>query len=263
MPTLDAIRANGERELMAKLRALDRDHQRIILEAIARYGSIQEIPQFVWQQLEREMEDEAAAAILLLLLASDEWTTREIQRQGLATVSATSGASVASYEAEARSQAQRMARETTDTLRSRLAANVEAQLPMLRTKTQAAAAADLRSAVEDVFSPGRRETIARTTVVNSSSAGQIGAGQRATELGQRLGAAGGDGAATGGGQRVRVKLIWTLHPERSQTGPCPICESVAGTDEETWGLRFPSGPGDETHPRCVCSLEPRVVVDGG
>jgi len=263
MTQLDTLRSNTAGELSKKLRLLDRRHRQLISEAIERYGSVAAVPQSVWDQIARDVENETAAALLILLLATDELTVRQIRRQGTA-VSGASVASLSAYQTRAAEQAMRMARGTTETVRRRLAATVDAQAAVLRTKTPAEALRTVRTAVDEVFTSGRIERVTRTVVVNTTSLGQIGAARRASTAGGGVGQpAGGDGAAAGVGQRVRVELIWRIHPERSKSGTCPRCEAVSGTTEKVWGLVFPSGPGDEAHPNCNCELSPVAVVDRG
>lgn len=263
MTQLDTLRSNSEAEIAKKLRTLDRRHRQLILAAIERYGSVAAVPQSVWDSIARDVENETAAALLILLLATDELTVRQIRRQGTAAAGA-SIASLSAYQTRAAEQAMRMARDTTDTVRRRLTATVDAQAAVLRTKTPVDAMRAVRTAVDEVFTSGRIERVARTVVVNTTSLGQIGAAHRASQAGGGVGQAGGDGAAAGVGQRVRIELIWKNRPWLAKSGQsCPLCEAVNGTAERVWGNLYPTGPGDEVHPTCNCTLEPKVVVDGG
>ena len=45
---------------------------------------------------------------------------------------------------------------------------------------------------------------------------------------------------------------WKTHPERSATGPCPVCAPLNGQPRTVWERDFPSGP--PSHPRCVCTI---------
>ena len=47
--------------------------------------------------------------------------------------------------------------------------------------------------------------------------------------------------------------VWVLHPERSMTGPCPICQPLGGKTREVWQETAPNGP--PIHVRCVCTVK--------
>ena len=53
--------------------------------------------------------------------------------------------------------------------------------------------------------------------------------------------------------------VWKTRPHLSSTGPCPICRPLDGTTKESWPPQFPDGP--PAHPRCVCELIWRWVID--
>jgi hypothetical protein len=239
MPSLLKIRADNEADLREILEKLDRRHKARVRAALEQYGSVQAIPYQFWENMQREIEDETAEAFLLLIAATDQWTTDQIRRQGVVMRGA-GGQGLIDYSRLAAAQAQRMAQETTRTLRGKLAAKI------------ATAPEDVRGAVDDVFTPERAERIARAEVVRGSSFGEIVAGQRASGFG-------GDGASTADGQRVRIDLIWMNHPEQSRSGPCPICEPLHGTSQSEWSQQFPAGP-PSPHLGCVCTLDPRVIV---
>jgi hypothetical protein len=46
---------------------------------------------------------------------------------------------------------------------------------------------------------------------------------------------------------------WHVHPERSRSGPCPICAPLHKRPRRSWQRRFPFGP--PAHPRCVCTID--------
>jgi len=50
---------------------------------------------------------------------------------------------------------------------------------------------------------------------------------------------------------------WEVHPEKSQTGPCEVCELLGGLPEWEWPGYAIGGP--PIHPRCVCELDWRQV----
>lgn len=234
MPSLLTVRAKTEAELLAILEKLDRRHKARVRAALERYGSVEAIPFWFWAEMQREIQDETVAALLILMMDADDWTAGRIQGQ-LKTASFSPKPTL-DYARLAASQAERMAQDATRRLRNRLAT----------------------ASLDDVFTQGRRNLIARNETVGASTSGQMGAAGR-------FSGAGGDGASVFGGQRTRIDLIWTNHPELSKTGPCPVCEPLHGLSQAEWSIQFPTGPMPALgvpHNGCVCTLEPRVIVFG-
>lgn len=46
---------------------------------------------------------------------------------------------------------------------------------------------------------------------------------------------------------------WSVRPELSRNGPCPVCQSLDGQPRRVWELIFPAGP-PSPHVRCVCEI---------
>lgn len=47
---------------------------------------------------------------------------------------------------------------------------------------------------------------------------------------------------------------WQTNPGLSQSGPCKTCSQLHGQPRSVWQLKYPSGPGPEVHPGCVCEI---------
>lgn len=248
--TLDAIRNAGEANLERRLEKLDRRHRALLRAEIERAGRVQDVPQAVWDQIRRDIEEETAAAILLLILAADEWTTDEISGLDIATSSRTRRVD-ATYSVAAARQTMTTAAATTDTLRDRLARKVEDSIVTGPGAVGELTPGGIDTALDDVLTAERRKGIATDMTTSSLSTGQRGGKQRT---------AGDDGAAeTGDGQKVKVELRWNTEQDNRV---CPRCSPLEGTYEDVWGLVFPDGPGPEAHPNCRCSLSPVAIVTG-
>lgn len=238
MPTLDAIRSAGERELERLLSDLDARQRAQVREAIRQYGRVQDVPEQFWDRIRREVEEETVAALYLLMLSADSWTTGEIARQG-AGVAVANARDSAGYALDAGRRAQNMAAQTTDTLRNRLARKVEDGLVSPAGGVGTLTDADLNAALEDTFSQARRDAIAANETTGSLSKGQIGAADRARET-------------------VTVEMRWKTEQDDRV---CPRCSPLEEQPEEVWSLVFPDGPGEGSHVACRCWLRAVVVVE--
>lgn len=74
-------------------------------------------------------------------------------------------------------------------------------------------------------------------------------------------------AQTGGGEWTvrRLRLtnpgdVWEVHPEDSQSGPCPVCEPLDGTPRSFWERFFPEGP-PEPHSGCCCTVRHLALLN--
>jgi murein DD-endopeptidase MepM/ murein hydrolase activator NlpD len=245
MDTLEQIRQAGEAEFRDKLDGLERRHRATLLAALEQYGHPRLIPDGVWVEIRREQEEELVAAYLLLMMAGDEWTAAELERQGVVAAAARSDAA---YAMQAARQAQRAAAATTDTLRDRLTRRVEDALASPTGGVGQVSTGDLRQALDDVLTPGRREGIAATETTGALTTGQRAAAERAK---------GGDGATLADGQRVEIEMRWSTEQDDRV---CPRCSPLEGQPEEVWALVFPDGPGEDAHTNCRCSLSVHVIV---
>ena len=243
MPTLDQLRYKGEAEIQKELEKLDRRNRAKVLAALEQYGHPRNIPQEFWDEMQFEQEYQLAAVILLLLLNGDEWTTGELSRQGVEVTAANQRA----YALQAARQAQQSAAATVDTLRQRITRRIEDALVSHSGGVGELKKADARAAVDDVFTPARREAIAATETTGALTQGQRQAAARV----------GGDGAASADGQAVEIEMRWRTE---SDDRTCSRCAPLENQPEEVWSRVFPEGPGVEAHPNCRCWLEPVVVV---
>lgn len=248
MGTLDAIRNAGETDLERRLENLDRRHRALLRTEIERAGRVQDVPQAVWDQIQRDIEEETTAAIMLLILAADEWTTDEIAGLDVTTTTRTRRQD-ATYSLAAARHTMGTAAATTETLRDRLARKIEDAKATGPGDVGTLTGEGIEAALDDVMTDARRKGIATDMTTSSLSLGQRGAKVRT---------AGDDGATEDGdGQKVTIGLRWNTEQDNRV---CPRCSPLEGTTEEVWGLIFPDGPGPDAHPNCRCSLSPVAVV---
>jgi hypothetical protein len=266
MPTLDDLREKQEAVLEAYLASLSRRHREMLRDALRTHGSVANIPQSVWDTIEADMRDEQIALLLFLaIFAADQWTTEELERQGVSTTYP--AMRDASYDREARRRAREMAARTTRSIRDRLERKVqdaqisgpgeigeltdrgidEALDDVFKAKKKPAPTPDDPYAQRETFE--HAEGIATDETTGGFSQGQRGAKQRIE---------GSDGASTTAGQKVTLELYWVT--ERDDR-VCPRCAPLHDKPESVWGRVFPNGPGPEAHPNCRCSLRPVVVVE--
>lgn len=114
---------------------------------------------------------------------------------------------------------------------------------------------------EASFLPVLAENIASTTVPGQEGAFSVQRAQnvaisettRATEMAKRA-------IVTDAKEKQGTKFdaLWITHPERTMTGPCPICEPLHNQPESVWSGRFRDGP--PAHSRCECEIEYRLVA---
>lgn len=252
MLTLDDIRARGVDDLQKLLADLDARHRKMLLDAIATYGNVRDVPESVWTTIEDDLRNETAAALLLIVADADDWTADAIARQGVRTNGLTT-AEMSAYTILTASHADEMAVDTTSALRNRLTRKVQDSQLTGPGDVGELTTAGIEQAIDDVLTTGRRAGIAIDETTSAISRGQLGARDRTN---------GSDGASTFDGQKVLVKLRWKVHPELSQSGPCWRCAPLDGKPEEVWSLVFPEGPGDDAHKGCVCTTEVYYVVVG-
>lgn len=246
MPTLDAIRDAGEREIEAVLKQLDNRHKDLLRGAVKQYG-IHNIPDEIWQEVQRNTEDQIAVAIVLLLMMGDDWTTSELEDQGV-TRTRLSNNQLASYRRIAATQASGMAELTTTTLRNRLQRKLEDEALKSRGGIGGLTEKGIEDVLDDVFTQQRRDTLSIDTTTQALTFGQRGAAERATE---------GDGASTTPPTNITIELVWRTERDNLV---CPRCAPLEGQPESVWGQVFPSGPGPTAHPNCRCFLEPTATT---
>lgn len=240
MTTLDQIRTAGEADLQALLARLDETTRAKLRAAIRRYGSVRNIPESVWGEIEERTTRDAIVAIYLLMLSADAWTTDELGSQGLQSkrLSRKGGAG---YMATAARRAARMAQQTTRSLRDRLGRELEdRQLSTDASPVGELDLGDIDKALDEALNENRRETTATNETTGAMSAGQMGAGRR---------------HEPGAGASIQIDLVWQTE---SDDRVCPRCSPLHGTTEDVWGKVFPDGPGEDAHPNCRCSLRPVV-----
>lgn len=234
MPSLNTIRAEAEGRLDRILAKLDRRHRAMVIGAVRAFGSVELVPQSIWDEIQQDIENETAAALLALIILSDDWTRAQIGRQGV-LIGGPSPRDVAGYGTVAAIRAQTLAADRLAGIQRRMAETLREL-------------GDIKKAASEAFGAVAREREVVTTTTDTISLGQRAAGRA------------GDVASTADGEAVEIDMIWRVHPEDSKTGPCPICAPLDNTPERVWGRVFHNGPPG--HPNCVCSLSPHVVATG-
>lgn len=244
-PTLDDLRTNAETDLQGILAQLDDKHRAVLKAAIKKYGRVQDVPEIIWIEIQREIEDAQIAAIALLIIAADEWTTDEIARQGVTKRRRIdkNAATVKAFR-----QVTDTAAKTVDTLRSRLSRKIEDSKASGPGSVGELTDDGIDAALDDVLTPERRSTIATDQTTTAFSTGQRGAAERI----------GSGDIRNEQGQRVTLELIWETERDNLV---CPRCAPLQGTTEDVWGKVFPDGPGPSTHPNCRCSLRAVIIVE--
>ena len=89
---------------------------------------------------------------------------------------------------------------------------------------------------ENLFSSERAELIATTEVTRAITTGELLILWMLWDEQKRI-----------------FEAIWYTKPERSRTGPCPVCRPLHGTTSRVWRLISPAGPPGP-QPGCVCIL---------
>lgn len=251
---LEQLRAEAEADLTAVLRRLNREGRKRIKAALAQYGSVQAIPQAVWEQLAQEVDEDAAAIMLLLMLGSYERT----QRAAGTTPSETE---LAVAQERARPVAAAMGRDVAtqylDSARQDIATKLEAA-----TEERAAKLADERGAavlerpalpqsqrnrvINEVLDDEKLERTVSTSTTRGMTVGQVSAGN---DEARRRGLA--------------VDYKWRTERDARV---CPICSPLDGKRSTDWEeilsgkqtaatiQQVLSGPPG--HPNCRCKLEP-------
>ncbi len=246
MPTLDDLREKAETNLQKVLAKLDKRHQALLRDAIKEYGW--NVPDIVWQKIRADQEnDELAAAILLVLTSSDEWTTAEINQQGVAS-RGYSRREYMNYAFDAQRRTRVLADGTVDTLRNRVARKMQDEALSSRGKLGELTDEGIDETLAGIFTDQRRKTISIDQTTGGFTSGQRAAAERAET--------GGDGSEAGFGGQFTIALLWRTERDNLV---CPRCAPLEGQPEELWSLVFPEGPGEEAHPNCRCWLEPTVV----
>lgn len=242
MTDLDEIRRNGEEEIAAILAKLDERHQRLLRDALRRYGSVENIPLSVWGQIQEETESELATVALYLMLLGGGYTNWELQNQGGRTSQPNLGrmgllAARQATNAAANSGASLMKRITYALEQARLDQN----LGNVGDLTQEG----IDKALQDALDEARRKQMAIDQTTEAITTGQREA-------------AGGAGTTNDAGQRVTVEMRWQTEGDNRV---CPRCSPLHETPEEVWSKVFYDGPGVSAHPNCRCFLRAVVVVE--
>lgn len=241
MPTIDEIRATAERDLAVVLADLDGRRRRLLLAAVAQYGSVDDIPDSVWAEIVEDGERRIVVALLAIALAADRWTSDEISRQGVAMDDLPADR-LAQYAVAAARQAATYSQQAADAIRAKLQRRAEEIKLDSATGLGEATADELSAAIEDTID-GDNEAAAVTEATVAITTGQRGAADRSPTV---------------------VDMVWMTERD-SRVYPrspvCPRCLPLHGQSQDVWAKVFPDGPGYAVHPRCRCWLRPIVAKE--
>lgn len=245
MTDLEDIRRDGEEEIVAILATLDERHQALLRDALQRYGSVANIPQSVWDQIQGETENELVAVALLLMMGGASYTSGELGLQGVNSPPP-GQTGLARMSIAAAQQAQSAAASAVDSLQRRIVHGLEqARLDQNLGNVGDLTQEGIDKALQDVFDEARRKRIAVDETTEAITKGQQEA-------------AGGADRTNAAGQRVTVEMRWQTERDNRV---CPRCSPLHEKPEEVWALVFPNGPGRDAHPNCRCWLRSVVVVE--
>lgn len=243
---IERLRQSGEAKLERILQDSDEEARKILRDTLNQHGSLEAVPESVWQKIRDHYADNdaLAAAILLLWVSADQAMTSDIEKLGIGV---RNRLPMSGYALSAARQTQSLA-GTVDTLRDRLRRKIQdAQLEGPGGVGELTAGG-IEQALDSVFTDARRRQLATDQTTGAISGGQIGARDRHV---------GDDGSAlTTGGVRMTVALIWETEGDELV---CPRCAPLNGQPEEVWSSVFPDGPGDDAHSNCRCRLRVMLV----
>ena len=254
-------------------RAYGRTREQLIA-ALGDPPDVRNIPDSLWDQLEKQIEDDLRDAIAIVLLlqmrAIDlDLSLADDSGQRLRVNPQRAGQAAARYAAR---RARRVASSTIGTFRDRLetaSRDAREQIESARrtaeqAESEAAEARDLipdeqkRIQIERKRSErdGRKELRRRIKEIEREQAGSVGATETTN-------------AGTAGEQQYRkqvqrefgVLIVPTWRTARDAR-VCPVCGPLDGTAEAEWGEEFRDGP--PAHPNCRCTLrwEESFVLEG-
>mgnify|MGYP000216878628 FL=1 len=235
MTDLEDIRRDGEEEIVAILAMLDERHQALLRDALRRYGSVANIPQSVWDQIQGDTENELVAVALLLMMGGASYTSGELGSQGV-SAPPPGQTGLAKMSLLAARQAQSAAAASVDSLQRRIVHGLEqARLDKNLGNVGDLTQEGIDKALQDAFDEARRKRIAIDETTEAITKGQQEA-------------AGGADKTNIAGQRVTVEMRWQTERDNRV---CPRCSPLHETPEEVWSKVFPNGPGRDAHPNCV------------
>lgn len=219
-----------EAQFAAKLARLT-TRQRVRLRALM--GSPpnpKNVPPAFWDEVRREMEDEAAVALYLLFLSSA--TFHAEAAEGKKEPGLVAGSFDNAAQSWGRNRAATLATSYAATARD-VFAETMAALKQQQEAGQRVTRQQFEDELTKIFGPAKAEQIARTETTAAQSAG----GEAGVE-------------STVG---VSAADVWLNHPELSRSGPCPTCKPLHNTTRVQWARQFPAGP--PCHLNCVCSIK--------
>jgi hypothetical protein len=209
---------------------LNKKHQARIINAIQQYGGIENIPGTFWQELKKEIDEQASVVLLIVFIAAYEETEDDL------------GFSVDETRIEAaggsfiKARTDQLATEYVNHTRDRIIEiSHEMRVKQVPFEEQLR---EIRKSLDQIIGDMRAENVAITETTNAISGGQRSGASDFQK----------DNA------EYTVEEAWiTAEDDRV----CDVCGPLHGTLEPFWGQYFPGGP--PAHPRCRCGIETRKV----
>ena len=268
----DRVRAAAERRLEKSVESLNNDERRRLIAAVREYGSIENIPPAVWDDIERE-----AYLALLPLLWSVSVEAADVVLQSLDSGRAPEAVQAATQQ-RADAQAKRIASASTAALRKRVqrfnlppapvsVLSVPPSVPPGIVRPNAPAPTPDPTQFTTMSDLELRrwalDAIRKATELEKAKLADI-AGQYAAE-------AIGDGARGGGeiyqaeNPHHTVTLIWRVRKTNGTNAPglpqddrvCPICAPLEGLPESIWAEYVLGVPA---HWGCRCEYQIFVTL---
>lgn len=238
---IEQLRTAAEADLTAVLRRLNQEGRKRINAALSQYGTVQAIPQAIWEQLAREVDEDAAAIMLLLMLGSYERTQRAVGASPTET-------ELSIAQERARPVAAAMGRQVVRDYLDGAKASIAQKMAAVDDAVGAAVVATdkVKATVDEVLDDDRLERTVSTSTTRGMTVGQVSAGEDES-------------------RRRGVAIDYKWRTERDSR-VCPVCSPLDGQPSTKWESilsgkqtaatiqQVLSGP--PAHPNCRCKLEP-------
>lgn len=233
IPSHDAL----GNELARRLRGVNRMTRDDIIQAMGNPPNPDRVPQRIWDQLERETEEEAASILFLIFLASANFHAFGKEAGPNSRQGQIAGSQVDNLEGLGRTFSAARAASVAQSVRR----SAQARFATLRRRYQDRPQAPRRMQI----------TVDAEVVVGEAAARSVA--QTETTVAQSAGGEAGIDLAGG-------KSLEDLWITEADNRVCPVCSPLHRTKRATWKDTRPDGP--PAHPRCRCFIlyENRQVV---
>ena len=224
-------------ELRVRLEDANRTTRDAIIQAMGTPPNPERVPQRLWDELERQIEEDLAAILFLIFLASANFHAFGRERGPTSRQSQLSGAAGGGLDGQARTYAAARAASLSRTISQ----SAQARMQTLRRQYQ-----------ERAEPPTKMEVVADVEVVIGKAAATAAA---TTETTQAQSAGGEAGIDLAGG--ISTDDLWITEADNRV---CPVCSPLHRTRRPTWSSEFPEGPPAHVRCRCFILYANRAVV---